>query len=383
MKRAIESRRATANMVCGELRSAPFANTAKDAAPEKPEPARRAEDLLRASRQALQISVQAGVTFHSYRNFNKWRMSAPRHTRLATKILTVLAMAAALGAAAGVARAGSEINRAMKLGPGGRFVLETFNGSVSVMGSNENGADVSITSNYDNIQNDVDIRFDENPGDVEVHVRPRDPLDFIGWMFSGPHLHFDVSVPKNTRVEIRTSGGSISAFALGADADLRTAGGSIQASQTTGNLRAFTSGGTIRAQVVHGDANLGTSGGGIEADAIDGALVARTSGGWVHIDGVGGRVDARTSGGQIVAAFAKGDSQGGELYTSGGSIEAKIDPAANLQIEASTSGGGVESDLPLRVSGRFARNYLRGTLGAGGDMLRMRTSGGSIHIRGL
>ncbi len=302
---------------------------------------------------------------------------------MAARIAAILALGVALGAAAGTARAGSQINRAMKLEPGGRFVLDTFDGSVNVMGSNESGADVAITSNYDNIQNDVDFDFEENPGDVEVHVRRRNPWDFFGLIFSGMQLHFDVSVPKNTRVEIRTSGGSIEVFALAGDAELHTSGGSIQASQLGGNLRAFTSGGSIRAQVVHGDASLFTSGGGIEADAVNGGLMARTSGGWVHIDGVSGRVDARTSGGSIVAAFDKGDSQGGELYTSGGSIEAKIDPAANLEIDAATSGGGVESDLPLRVSGRFAHDYLHGTLGSGGDMLRMRTSGGSIHIRGL
>jgi hypothetical protein len=306
-----------------------------------------------------------------------------RHAKLLTKIAAAVALGMALGAAAGTARAGSQINKAMKLEPGGRFVLDTFEGSVNVMGSNESGADVAITSNWDKIQNDVDFDFEQNPGDVEVHARHRNPFDFFGFIFSGMSLHFDVRVPKNTRVEIRTSGGSIEVFALGGDAELRTSGGSIQASQTTGNLRAFTSGGSIRAQVVHGDASLGTSGGGIEADAIDGALVARTSGGWVHINGVNGHVDARTSGGSIVAAFNKGDSQGGDLYTSGGSIEARIDPAANLEIDAATSGGGVESDLPLRVSGRFAHDYLHGTLGSGGQVLRMHTSGGSIHIRGL
>jgi DUF4097 and DUF4098 domain-containing protein YvlB len=311
------------------------------------------------------------------------RRAAARRMALAAKVTAVMALAAAMGAAAGTARAGSQINKAMKLEPGGRFVLDTFNGSVSVMGRNESGADVAITSNYDNIQDDVDISFQENPGDVEVHARPRNPWNFFGSIFGGQRLHFDVSVPKDTHVEIRTSGGSIEVFALAADADLRTSGGSIQASQLTGNLRALTSGGSIRAQVVHGDASLGTSGGGIEADAIDGALTARTSGGWVHINGVAGRVDARTSGGSIVAAFAKGDSQGGDLYTSGGSIEARLDPAANLEIEAATSGGGVRSDLPLRVSGRFSHDYLRGTLGSGGDELRMHTSGGSIRISGL
>lgn len=332
-----------------------------------------AASMLTAKRIALEAKIAAGV-------------SAQRRTTRRVAILASIAaalIALAIGAAAGTARAGSQINRTMKLEPGGRFVLETFQGTVSVMGSDQNGADVVVTSNWDDIQDHIDFSFEENPGDVEVRARRRDPWDFLNSIFGGMQLHFDVRVPKNTRVEIRTSGGNIQVFALAADADLRSSGGTIQVSQMGGNVRAFTSGGTIRAQVVHGDASLATSGGGIEADAIDGALVARTSGGWVHISGVAGRVDARTSGGSIVAAFDKGDSQGGDLYTSGGSIAVKIDPAANLDIDASTSGGGVHSDLPLRVSGSFGRDYLHGTLGSGGETLRIHTSGGSIHIAAL
>jgi hypothetical protein len=71
------------------------------------------------------------------------------------------------------------------------------------------------------------------------------------------------------------------------------------------------------------------------------------------------------------------------MSTSGGSITVKLDPAANLDIDAATSGGGVRSDLQLRTSGTFRRNRLHGTLGSGGQTLRMRTSGGSIRISPL
>lgn len=288
----------------------------------------------------------------------------------------------AIGAAALAAQAGTQINRAMKLEPGGRFVLETFAGSVNITGGDGSGADVAITSDQD-IQRDIDINFEENPGDAEVHARWRGPWSIFGAGFLGLHLHYDVRVPKNTQVIIRSSGGNIKAFALGGDTELRTSGGTIDASQLTGNLRANSSGGNIRAQMIHGDANIWTSGGGIEADAIDGALRAYTSGGWIRINGVGGRVDARTSGGSIDAAFNKGDSQGGEMSTSGGSILVKLDPAANLDIDAATSGGGVRSDLQLRTSGTFSHNRLHGTLGSGGETLRMRTSGGGIRISAL
>jgi Toastrack DUF4097 len=300
-------------------------------------------------------------------------------------------LALAMGAAAATAQAGTAINRTMKLEPGGRFVLQTFAGSVSVMGSSESGACVSITSTRDDIQRDVDFEFQESPGEVRVTAKRRNPWTLFSWSFQQDWLHYDIRVPKNTQVDIVTSGGGIKVFDLEGDTTLRTSGGSIEAVQVKGHLRANSSGGTIRARTIQGAADLWTSGGGIEADAIDGPLRAYTSGGGIRIHGVTGRVDAHTSGGSIEAAFGKGNSQGGTLGTSGGSIEVKLDPAANLEIEASTSAGVVRSDLPLKQSGddwsngfgRRSRRHLHGTLGNGGALLRIHTSGGSIRLSAL
>lgn len=295
-------------------------------------------------------------------------------------------LALAVSAAAATARAGTQINRTLKLEPDGRFVLQTFEGSVSVMGSDQSGAYVAITSTRDNIQRDVDFHFEQKPGEVRVTATRRNPWSFFSWSF-GQKLHYDIRVPKNTVVSIMTSGGSIKAFQLDGDTTLRTSGGSVEAAQIKGHLRANSSGGNIRAQAIQGAADLGTSGGGIDADTIDGPLHAYTSGGWIRIHGAAGRVDAHTSGGSIEAVFDKGNSQGGTLGTSGGRIEVKLDPAVNLEIDASTSGGRVRSDLPLHESGGFSRRrgaqHLHGTLGNGGALLRIHTSGGPIQLSPL
>jgi DUF4097 and DUF4098 domain-containing protein YvlB len=259
------------------------------------------------------------------------------------------------------------------------------------MGSSDSGAYVAITSTRDDIQRDVDFEFEQNPGEVRVTAKRRNPWTLFSWSFQQDWLHYDIRVPKNTQVDIVTSGGGMKVFDLEGDTTLRTSGGSIEAAQINGHLRANSSGGTVRARTIQGAADLGTSGGGIEADSIDGPLRAYTSGGWIRIRGATGRVDAHTSGGSIEAEFGKGDSQGGALGTSGGSIEVKLDPAANLEIDASTSGGVVRSDLPLSQSGddwlngsgRRSRRHLHGTLGKGGAMLRIHTSGGSIRLGAL
>jgi DUF4097 and DUF4098 domain-containing protein YvlB len=108
-----------------------------------------------------------------------------------------------------------------------------------------------------------------------------------------------------------------------------------------------------------------------------------TSGGDVRVEEATGRVDAHTSGGDVEVTFTRGNARGGQIETSGGTIRVALDPSVNLNLDASASGGDLTSDLPLRVSGRISHSSLHGTLGSGGETLRLHTSGGDIHIRGL
>jgi DUF4097 and DUF4098 domain-containing protein YvlB len=287
-----------------------------------------------------------------------------------TGLLMVALMALSVAACAD-----SRIEKTLSLGPGGKFVLLTDTGSVTVTGSSASGARVVITSNRDDLESLFNFDFNSSDGLAQVTARKKT----FQW-FSNVNLHFEVTVPSQTRLSIKTSGGSVKVTSLQGEQDLRTSGGSIDASEVRGNLVARTSGGSIGVRDVTGDADLGTSGGGITVNSLNGSLQAGTSGGPIHIDSVTGRAVAHTSGGSIHAAFARGNSQGGDLSTSGGSIRASLDPASNLDIEASTSGGSVSTDLPLRVQGTISHSKLHGTLGSGGQTLQLHTSGGSIRI---
>lgn len=275
--------------------------------------------------------------------------------------------------------AGAQIQKTLKLNPGGRFILEADEGSVDLMGSDQNEANIAITGYGDHFENRVDFSFDDDGNVVRVREKRRywDPFEFL---FDPLSLHYDIRVPKNTSLEIRTGGGNIRVYSLVGRAELSTSGGEIEVSSVTGDVSAHTSGGHIRVDQTHGQVDMATSGGGLEADSIDGSLNAKTSGGPIRIHGVTGRVDARTSGGSIEAIFSKGNQGGGVLETSGGSIYARLDPAVNLELDASSSGGGVSSNLPIRQAGWNSRDSLRGTLGSGGNVLRLHTSGGGVRI---
>lgn len=299
-------------------------------------------------------------------------MRIGRALGLMVAVLSLLAMA-------GPAAAESRIEKNLELQPKGQFILESDAGSVSVTGTSRSGAHVVITSDRNDLNSEFDFNFDSGAGLARVTARRKQDR---GWSH-GVSLHFEVEVPAEARTQIRTGGGSVKLSGLRGESNLKTSGGSIEVTGLNGNLVAHTSGGSIHIREVTGDARVETSGGGIDAEAIEGNLQAHTSGGSIHVERVTGYLEAKTSGGPIRATYSRGNKHGGELETSGGSIEVAIDHSANLAVDAATSGGSVSSDLPVRVVGTISHSSLHGSLGSGGEALRLRTSGGSIHIRAL
>ncbi len=295
------------------------------------------------------------------------------------KLSILLFAAFVIPALASLAVAETRIEKNLKLEPKGRFELESDIGSVTLKGTSSSGARVVITADRDDFKDRYDINFEESAGNAGVRVRRKDQFS---WNEHGS-VHFEVEVPSQTETAVRTGGGSIEASSLRGESELKTSGGSIEVSSLTGRLVAKTSGGPIHLREVTGDARLDTSGGKIEVESLEGSLNAHTSGGPIRVERVTGYVEAKTSGGPISVNFGRGNTRGGVLETSGGSIEADLDRGANLDIDASTSGGSVSSDLPVRVVGTISHSSLHGSLGSGGEMLRLHTSGGSIHLRAL
>ncbi len=314
------------------------------------------------------------------------------------KTLRISLSLAVLGLAAVPALAETRIEKTLKLSPGGEFRLDTDMGKVTLVGSAESDAHVVITSRRKDLDELLNFRFDESPGLVSIVARQKHK--FSGW-FSGSNnnVQYEVRVPAQTRVWIDTSGGGITVSGIRGEVKTDTSGGGISVTDVVGDVDADTSGGGITLRDIQGNVRADTSGGGVEATGITGSVKAESSGGSIELERVsgdidadtsgggirileaGGRVVADTSGGGIEASFVRGNSHGGTLSTSGGGIEVSIDPGADLSIEA--SGNAVKTDLPLSVRGEISRGSLSGTLGKGGNTLRLHTSGGSVRIQAL
>jgi DUF4097 and DUF4098 domain-containing protein YvlB len=315
-----------------------------------------------------------------------------------TKSLQPLLCLVVLVLAAGPALAETRLEKTLKLEPGGEFRLETDIGRVTVTGTSSPGVRLVVTSRRDDLNDLLTFRYEEGGRSASVIARKKHHLDFLFGSWSSA-VRFEVEVPAETAVTVHTSGGGISLAALRSQARIETSGGGIEVRDLVGDLQAGTSGGSIHLRDIKGKSRVETSGGGIEAVNLEGPLKAETSGGSVnlervsgdihahssgggiHIREAGGRVDADTSGGSIEASFSRGNARGGSLESSGGGINVSLDPGVGLSIDA--HGNSVSSDLPLTVQGEISRRSLRGTLGKGGESLRLRTSGGSVKIRAI
>jgi DUF4097 and DUF4098 domain-containing protein YvlB len=314
----------------------------------------------------------------------------------------VLAVLAALTLTGAAAAPVSRFERTLPLPSGARFVLDADAGSVVVRGTARADARVVASASVDDLHAKFKIEVKQGTGEVRVVSRKKKGSASSWFGLFGTdasNLKFEIEVPQTTPVRIDTAGGSVQASALRADADLGSSGGSISASDHQGRLKADTSGGSIRLERVRGDAAVHTSGGQIQAREVDGKLDAETSGGSIEvhevsgdlrastsggsiqIDGAGGRVDAETSGGGVQASFKRGNAQGGRLESSAGSVRVSLDPSVDLSIDASSSGGSVRTELPLK--GTTSRSAFKGTLGKGGNLLRVHTSAGSVELSAL
>lgn len=319
-----------------------------------------------------------------------------RHLLAATFALTCL------GGFLAADPASADFRRQQKLAlaPGGELVVDAAGGSVTVTGGATDGATVVITSTRDDIEDRYSFELTSEPGRARVISRRRGSGGWFQWFDWGSsgNLHFEVRVPLETRVDLKSSGGGIRASGLkgnarvrssggglriadiAGDVDAGSSGGSVEIKQVRGDVRAASSGGGVDVARVNGDVTAESSGGGVDIAEVSGSVDASSSGGGVRVNGAGGRVTAESSGGSVSAVLAEGNTAGGSLSSSGGGVTVTLARDTRLSLDAYSSGGAVKCDLPVQAQGKQTRTTLKGDLNGGGSMLKLRSSGGGIHI---
>ena len=289
---------------------------------------------------------------------------------------------------------------------GSTLTLDADLGAVVIEGGRGNEVVVTVLKGMNKVSSReadamferYDVSFNERGSNITIRGEYDKPRGRINWRKS-LKVHYEITVPENINIDIKTAGGSIHAEDIDGDARLKTSGGSLQLRNVDGDLYARTSGGSIQGKNLGGVADLHTSGGSINIDGAGGSLTAKTSGGSISISDVDGTVDANTSGGTIrlreIAGAVNAKTSGGSieaeilgqpdddmrLQTSGGSVTVHLDEDIQADIDAQASGGSVSTDFAVTVRGTVKRSKLQGEINGGGPLLTLRTSGGSVRIR--
>jgi DUF4097 and DUF4098 domain-containing protein YvlB len=318
-----------------------------------------------------------------------------------------LVLAALLLAATSVFAETDVIRKGFNVADGGTLRLDADFGDVKIVAGGT-GVAIEITREGDGKrgrelmrEHKITIRQEGNDViiDSDIDDDDRGWFNFFNW--SNYEVQWNVRVPKNYNVVVKTSGGSIDLGDLGGTVDARTSGGSIETGRlgghatlktsggsitingALGRVDARTSGGSIRIGDTAGPVDARTSGGSITLARVKGNVYAHTSGGGITIDEASGSIDASTSGGSIKAQISGPITADSKLSTSGGNVTISVAPGVSFELDARASGGGVSSDLPITVQGRLDDNELRGKINGGGAKLTLRTSGGGIRVKSL
>jgi DUF4097 and DUF4098 domain-containing protein YvlB len=283
------------------------------------------------------------------------------------------------------------VEKSFTVQPGGTLKVETNGGGIRVEAAAGDTVkivihqkiDATSEAEADALLKDLTLTLEQQGADVTAIAKyDRDrPSSWFKWGSWPPvRCEFAVTVPVTYNVDLKTSGGGITVGDLTGKVVTRTSGGGLKYGKITGDIDGHTSGGGIKLEACTGEVALHTSGGGIHLGRIDGPASVHTSGGGISVDAANNTLSAHSSGGPISVTFAGPLKGNCELNTSGGGIDVRVDAKSSFDLDARTSGGGVTSKVPVTVEGEMGRSKLVGKVNGGGPVLKLRTSGGGIHI---
>ncbi|WP_125777865.1 DUF4097 family beta strand repeat-containing protein [Antribacter gilvus] len=180
---------------------------------------------------------------------------------------------------------------------------------------------------------------------------------WLSWQCSGS---FEVTVPADTEVVVRTTNGRIEATGLARDLDVASSNGRVEATGIDGDVVARSSNGDVTVRVAGGEVEATSSNGDIEVVDAGGVVVARSNNGDVAVRDADGDVEALTDNGRIEVDGVTGDiraeSSNGDvtvygpdepvaltISTSNGHqvIEGPTDPDASRTVRVMSSNGDV------------------------------------------
>jgi DUF4097 and DUF4098 domain-containing protein YvlB len=213
----------------------------------------------------------------------------------------------------------------------------------------------------------IEVHADQNGSHVSVDVREPKDGHVIGFWHASRSAKLIVSVPAKSDLGAKSGDGSIDVDHISGHVDLRTGDGGIRGRDLAGEVKAHTGDGSIK------------------LDRLDAAVDVDTGDGSIDVGGKLSGVRARTGDGSVTIRAAAGSTASADwdVTTGDGSLVIEVPDGFGAEVDAHTSDGAVRlQDVTLaNVTGQIGRNSVKGTLGAGGHAMRLRSGDGSITLR--
>ena len=221
--------------------------------------------------------------------------------------------------------------------------VDAKDGSITVKSWSEKSILARVTTTGWKIgSGELDI-IDRQTGDhVELTLR----LPSMSWGGTRRSIQVEISVPRETKL------------------DLRTGDGAIRVNDVEGEMRLTSGDGSVTAE-----------------SAVLGPVTARTGDGRISMRGRLTNLSLRTGDGSIMVEALPGSrpASSWRVETGDGSVTMRVpsDFAANVDLH--TGDGSLTVDLPISTDQRDKRT-VRGKLNGGGPVITVHTGDGSIKI---
>jgi len=275
-----------------------------------------------------------------------------------------------------------DFHKSYPLRSGGTISVESFNGSVELIGWDQASVEVDATKYASTRRNLDDLKIVINASNDALHIRTERP----SWTLGGMGVRYTIRVPKKAVLDrIQSSNGAVKIEDVDGPANLTTSNGSIHVTGMHGDLDVHTSNGGIGIRDLVGNANLRTSNGTIDAEAKGGRFEAVTSNGRIEArltdPSPNSTVRLESSNGHIELTLDARKTPDVRAETNNSSILLRLNESANARVHAHTSHGSVTSDFDeLRPENSRERHEVEGTIGGGGALIDLSSSNGPIRI---
>lgn len=171
-----------------------------------------------------------------------------------------------------------------------------------------------------------------------------------------------IRMPKHVQIEVSSSNGKVNVCGMRADVQARSGNGSISVHDVIGDL------------------DLSAANAKVCCKNTCGRLAARASNGSVELHDHSGAIDATTSNGSIRASLARIDSEGVKLATSNGRIVVDLPEELDAEMDVRVDNGIIRNDRSDEPGLTQSAGRVRGKLGRGGPLIKLRTSNGTVTI---